>query len=193
MMFECVNDPTWNRRAGRLLGLVLVVGLALAPGAAAQRGPGYVGSQSFIDIAGDDGVTLQVSVSKSLIGLVAGADPELKKLLGGLESVEAVILDLNRRGVAERAKAALRETESRLLKRGWERLVLVREEDTDLRVLILNDETAIQGLVVMVIDTDEGQLVFANVAGAIDLSALEEIGDTFGVPQLGDIDLEDID
>ena len=34
--------------------MALVVGLALAPGAAAQRGPGYVGSQSFIDIAGDD-------------------------------------------------------------------------------------------------------------------------------------------
>lgn len=191
MVYESVKLPMWNRRAGRLLGLLLVVGLALAPGAAAQRGPGYVGSQSFIDIAGDDGVTVQVSVGSSLIGLITGADPELKRLLGGLTSVEAVILDLSRRGVADRARTALRETESRLLKRGWERLVLVREDETDLRVMILNDETAIQGLVVMIVDTDEGQMVFANIAGNLDLSALEEIGDTFGVPHLGDIEIED--
>jgi len=173
--------------------MLLAVGLALAPSAAAQRGPGYVGSQSFIDIAGDDGVTVQVSVGKSLIGLITGSDPELGKLLGGLESVEMVILDLNRRGVADRARAALRETESHLLERRWERLVLVREDETDLRVLVLNDEKNIQGLVVMIIDTDEGQMVFANIAGNLDLSSLEEIGDTFGVPHLGDIDLEDAD
>jgi hypothetical protein len=191
MAYESVNHPVRNRRVCAPLGLLLVVGLALAPGAAAQRGPGYVSSQSFIDIAGDDGVNVQVSIPPSLIKMVVGGDPELKRLLGGLESVEAVILDLDRRGVADRARTALKETESRLLKRGWERLVLVREDETDLRVLILNDETAVQGLVVMIVDSDEGQMVFANIAGAIDLSALEEIGDTFGVPHLGDIDLED--
>lgn len=191
MAYESVKLPKWNRRAGRLLGLLLVVGLALAPGAAAQRGPGYVGSQSFIDIAGDDGVTVQVSVGSSLIKLITGADEELGRLLGGLQSVEAVILDLSRRGVADRARTALKETESRLLRRGWERLVLVREDETDLRVMILNDETAIQGLVVMIIDSDEGQMVFANIAGELDLSSLEEIGDTFGVPHLGDIEIDD--
>ena len=191
MAYESVKLPKWNRRAGRLLGLLLVVGLALAPGAAAQRGPGYVGSQSFIDIAGDDGVTVQVSVGSSLIKPITGADEELGRLLGGLQSVEAVILDLSRRGVADRAKTALKETESRLLRRGWERLVLVREDETDLRVMILNDETAIQGLVVMIIDSDEGQMVFANIAGELDLSSLEEIGDTFGVPHLGDIEIDD--
>ena len=45
----------------------------------------------------------------------------------------------------------------------------------------------------MIVDTDEGQMVFANIAGELDLSALEEIGDQFGVPQLGDIDFEDKD
>jgi hypothetical protein len=183
----------WNRRAGRLLGLLLVVGLALAPGAAAQRGPGFIGTQSFIDIAGDDGVTLQISIGPSLLKMIPRSDPELQRLLGGLQSVEMVILDLNRRGVADRARTALRDTESRLLKRGWERLVLVREDETDLRVLILNDETSIQGLVLMVIDTDEGQMIFANIAGELDLSALEEIGDAVGVPHLGDIEIEDRD
>jgi len=191
MVYESVKRPTWNRRAARLLGLALAVGLALAPGAAAQRGPGYIGTQSFIDIAGDDGVTLQISIGSSLLKMIPRSDPELQRLLGGLESVEMVILDLNRRGVADRARTALRDTESRLLKRGWERLVLVREDETDLRVLILNDETSIQGLVLMVIDTDEGQMIFANIAGALDLSALEEIGDAVGVPHLGDIEIED--
>ena len=193
MAYRSVKHPTRNRQACRLLGLALVVGLALAPGAAAQRGPGYVGSQSFIDIAGDDGVTLQVSISKSLLTLVGNADPEIKKLVGGLESIEAVILDLGRPGVTDRARTALKETESRLRKRGWETMVIVREDETDLRVMILNDETAIQGLVVMIVDTDEGQMIFANIAGELDLSALEEIGDTFGVPHLGDIDLEDLE
>jgi len=193
MEYKSVTHRKSIGRAGPLLAAVLAVALGLAPGAAAQRGPGYVGAQSFIDIAGDDGVTVQVSVGRSLINMFANSDPEMKKLLGGLESVEMVILDLSRRGVGDRARAALRDTESRLLRQGWERLVLVREDETDLRVLVLNDETAIQGLIVMIIDTDEGQMVFINIAGNLDLSSLEEIGDTFGVPQLGDIKIEDRD
>jgi len=188
MAFE--REPRNRGREGSraLLVLVLLAGISALPAAAAKKGPGYVSSDSFVEVAGDDALQVQVSIPSSLLKLITGADPELKRLAGGLESIEAVILDLSRRGVAERARAAMKETEKRLLRSGWERLVLVREEGSEVRVLLLNNEERIDGLVVMVVDGTE--MVFANVAGMIDLAAIEEIGGALGVPGLDDIDFD---
>ena len=60
-------------------------------------------------------------------------------------------------------------------------------------MLALSDGEAIQGLVVMVVDRSEeggAELVFANIAGAIDLAAIQQIGEGFNVPGLDGLDLE---
>ena len=54
---------------------------------------------------------------------------------------------------------------------------LVRSAATPARrgevsVLILTDEESIDGLVVMVLNRDDVELVFTNIAGVIDLNAL---------------------
>ena len=57
-------------------------------------------------------------------------------------------------------------------------------------MLVLSDGEVIQGLTVMVIDMEEGELVFANIAGTLDLAAIQEIGDGLGIPGIEDLDIE---
>jgi hypothetical protein len=87
----------------------------------------------------------------------------------------------------------MREMEARLLNDGWERVARIRDEDTEVKVLVLNDDEAIHGLVVMVADHDEGEMVFANIAGVIDLAAISAIGQSLDIPGLQNLDLGDDD
>jgi hypothetical protein len=45
----------------------------------------------------------------------------------------------------------------------------------------------VDGLVALIFDADDGQLIFANLAGEIDITRLGEIGDRLNVPGLGDV------
>lgn len=181
-------------RGLRALAPLIVLVLAVAPALAASKSAGYVDPQTFIDIAGgDENVAVQVTIGSWLIKPIIEADPDLKALAGGLESIEVVILDLSRQGSAARAKDVLRETESRLRKQGWERLVLVREEDAEVHVVVLGGEDRVEGLVAMVIDMGDNTLVFANIAGTIDLAALQRISETWDIPGLDEIDFDEDD
>jgi hypothetical protein len=169
--------------------LVALAALAVTVAAAADpaRIPGFVDPQAFIDLFGDDAVTVEVSLRGALLKALSGLDPELAATTRGLESIQAVILELGDSPRAERARALVRDTEQRLMRAGWERLARVQDEGAEVKVLVLNDEEAIQGLVVLVVDLDEGNVVFANVAGAIDLSAIARVGDDLDLPGLDQI------
>ena len=183
MMYDNKNRPA--------AALVLLIGLALSPVLAADKGPGYVDPDTFIRIAGDDRVLVQVSISEALLRMITRSDPDLKRVAGGLKSIEAVVLDLSRNGAAEDAHAALLDTENRMLRDGWERLVLVREDDGEVRILILPQDDKIQGLTVLIVNRGDGTMIFANIAGSVDLASLEELGDVFDIPGLDEIDVEE--
>jgi hypothetical protein len=193
MMYDNDRLSKTGRWLHRLAGVVLALAVASSPLLAAGKGPGYVDPTTFIRIAGDDAVQVQVSISEAMLRIVTGSSPELKEIAGGLKSIEAVVLDLSGRGVAENVREALLDAESNLRKKGWERLVLVRDEDGEVRVLVLPAGDRINGLVVLVLDPSDGTMVFANIAGSIDLAKLAEIGESFGVPGLEDVDPDDFD
>jgi hypothetical protein len=173
------------------LALLLACAVACAPRSQAAEGLGYVDSTPFVDIAGSDGVMIEIDMSGPILKTLIGVHPDLKELIGGLESIHAVVLELNGSTRAARAREAILEIEKDLRKRSWQRLALVREEDGEVRVLTLSDGEAIQGLVVMVIDMEEGELVFANIAGEIDLAAIQSIGDGLGIPGIEDLELDE--
>jgi hypothetical protein len=79
-----------------------------------------------------------------------------------------------------------------LLKKNWVRLAKVRDGSEQVSVLILNDETSIRGLTVMVSDSGPGgSFVFANVAGLIDLAAIQRLGEQMNIPGLDQIRSEE--
>jgi hypothetical protein len=165
--------------------VVLALASSLAP---AGDDRGLVDGSEFIRLAGDDAVTVEVSIKGALLKALTSADPELAKVAGGLESIHAVILDVERGDVAQRVVDRMRKVEEQLLSEGWERLARVKDEDSEVKVLVLNDEEAIHGLVVMVADDEE--LVFANISGILDLAAISAIGAGLDIPGLDDLKLE---
>lgn len=183
--------PKRIRLAGTLVVAAVALTLASAPVSAEVKG--FVDKTAFVELAGgEDAVRVEVAIHKSLIGMFcAGLDADLKRIACGLDSIDAVVLDVRGDDRQQRAIEVIRKTEKTLKGRGWERVALVREEDSEVHVLILNDEDAIEGLVVMVMEKNDGELVFVNIAGLIDLEAIQRIAGEWNIPGLEDLDLEE--
>lgn len=174
--------------AGVALCCLMLQPAASAAGNELRNVPGYVDNSVFVELAGGpEAVRVEVSIHPSLLKLVcASLEPDLQEVACGLKSLGAVILDLSRGAVGE-ARDLVAATERDLLRKGWVRMAMIKEQDSEVRVLILNDEKTISGLVVMVLDYDERELVFANVAGVLDLEAMQRIGEKLDIPGLEDL------
>jgi hypothetical protein len=179
-----------TRRFGRALVACGALALASLSTAAAEPARGLVDGTELLALAGEDALTVEISLHGALLRALTKFDPELHAAIGGLESIHAVVFELDEMGSDERARrlSALVErmagTEKGLRAKGWERMVRVKEQGSDVRVLVLNDEEVVRGLVVMAVDRADGRVVFTNIAGTIDLGALERLGQSLDVPGL---------
>jgi len=170
------------------LSLVLAGGLSAAVHAAGEPPPlGFVDGSAFLELAGDDAGTIEISLRGALLRALTSFDPELKRLVGGLESIHAVIVEPEQGASLKRVRELVRRRERSLLGEGWERLARVRDGTADVTVLVLNDEETIRGLVVMAADEEDGSVVFANVAGVIDLAAIAALGEQLEIPGLDQV------
>ena len=80
----------------------------------------------------------------------------------------------------------IRDISKQLKAQDWELVARLKEAaGEEVHVLVLNIDEKIEGMVVMVIDDSE--LVFANIAGTIDMEAISKIGEGFGIPGLSDL------
>jgi len=175
----------------RAIGAMLLVGaLAMLPAAAGDRSrpAGYVDGSMLIDLAGEDALTVEISLHGALLKAITRADEDLDDLAGGLESINAVILDLENVPSRAKIREVVEDIQRDLRRRGWERLARVKEANSVVNVLVLNDAETIQGLVVLVVDEEDQQVIFANVAGVIDLAAIEKLGDELDIPGLDDLE-----
>ena len=176
------------------LGLFLFGPYALGEAKKVPPGPGFVDGKQLIDVVGDDAVLVEVSLGKSLLRMVTGSDPDMKEQLGGLESVYALIVDLSDEETAALVREEVKRIERRLVDDGWERIARIKDTDAEIKVLVLlHEEQMIEGLVVMVfsVEDDEPALVFANIAGLIDMEALEDLGEELDLPGLDELDFDD--
>jgi hypothetical protein len=153
-----------------------------------EKHPGFVDGSAFLALAGEDTTTVEVNLHGALLKAILGFDPELKELVAGLESIHAVILSYEKDGRAAKALDLMRQTESKLIDREWEVLTRIRNGESNVTVLVLNDEESIQGLVVLVADAGGHEVVFANIAGTIDLAAIAKLGESLEIPGLDQVD-----
>ncbi len=192
-------------RSVKSLGLVAatVVGMASASALARdgdhKRHRGYVDGSAFAALASEDGTLIEVSINGPLLKTVASAlgeeNEEIAGFLGGIVSISAVVIedadddDGDARAMAAKIADDLKED-------GWDQVARVREGDESVTVLVLLDdkhEGSLAGITVMVSE-GEGEIVFANIAGRIDLSLVGKFAHGFGLPgldQLVGMDLED--
>jgi hypothetical protein len=152
------------------------------------KGPGFVDGSRFLELATEDTGVVEVNLHGGILKAITAFDPDLKKLAGGLESIHAVILSFEKRTSASRALEVMRQTERRLVDRKWDVLTKIKNGDSNVTVLVLGEEETIRGLVVLAADAGGEEVVFANIAGIIDLAAIAKLGETLEIPGLDQID-----
>jgi hypothetical protein len=185
------------QRISRLIGAIAVLAiLAVGPAWGQAKDytkiPGYVDKEGFSGLAGEDDVQIEVWLPGSLLKIVGAVDPELGELVSGLQLAQAVVVETKDAEKSRRLVERMRSIESGLLKKGWIRLAKIKDGGEQVSVLILNDDESISGLTVMVSESgSEGSFVFANVAGRIDLAAIQSIGEQMNIPGLDQLELEE--
>jgi hypothetical protein len=162
--------------------LAAVPAHAAAPKASSH--PGFLSLQPFLDLATPDDDVTEVNVGPELLGALTEGmdDPELRKMMGGLVAVHAVVLGLTGSDVSarlDRARRLVGDTTKRLTDAGWESIVRVKEKTNAVSVLTKSAgaEGKIHGLAVLVVETDEDepQVVFANIAGTLDMAQVRRL------------------
>jgi len=153
---------------------------------------GYVDKQGFSDLAGENDVQIEVWLPGSLLKIAGAIDPDLGELVSGLELAQAVVVETDDAAKSRRLVERMRSIESGLLKKGWVRLAKIKDGGEQVSVLILNDDESISGLTVMVSESgSSGSFVLANVAGRIDLEAIQRLGEQMDIPGLDQLELEE--
>ena len=152
-----------------------------------DRPPGYVDGSIFLEFAGEDDELIEISLEGPLLKVLGKAftqqDPDLARLVGQLDSINAVVIESGGDKDMSRAFDLIKKLTRGLEERGWERLARIREKDSRIIDMALHDGAVIQGLTVLVVEGD-GELVFANIAGRIDLAQIGKLGANFGFPGL---------
>lgn len=185
-----------------LAAAALLLAAPVAHAAAAAKPsshPGFLSLQPFLDLASPDDDVTEVNVGPELLQSLSQGmdDPEVRKMLGGLVAVHAVVLGLTGGDVSprlERARRLVADTTKRLTDAGWESIVRVKEKNSAVSVLTRSAgaEGKIHGLAVLVVETDEDepQIVFANIAGTLEMSQIRRLSsglhlDLPGLDELG--------
>lgn len=154
--------------------------------------PGYVNCSQILDIFDDDDVRIEIHLSGRLLRAALGFDSDLTSMVRGLEKIDALIAVAEDDATLAEAKSMFRRMDAELRDAGWETIARVREGGDDVRVLVLEDEEQIVGVVVLVLGIDgvgDGtEVVCTNIAGSVDLAALRELGEEFEIPGLDEFD-----
>ena len=180
------------------LAVSLLVPALLAAGASPARAadpptlPGYVDGKGFASLATEQSELVQISIGGQLLKAIAGSfaqeDPGLAKLLGQIESVQAVVVGFGGDGErAARAEKLVGEMRERLGRDGWETLAQIQDKGSRVTVQVRSGEIGVNGLVVLVLDRNQGKVVFANLAGLIDLAKIAAVGKGLKVPGLDQV------
>ena len=173
---------------------------ALAAGADTQVtvSGGYVDGAMFRELVDESKEIVEVNLEGAILQALASpkhgdhddADDakdakDAQDLFGKLKSIHAVIGTV--KGPASAALALVQKTDQRLAASGWQRITRISDPTSTITVLTHTTANKIDGLVALIFDSDDKELVFANLAGEIDITRLGEIGERFNVPGLDQV------
>jgi len=152
----------------------------------AAESSGYVDFGKFSPPA-SGGQFVEVNIGDNLISMVArlaaAQEPEVADLLGGLKRIRVNVIGLNednRGEIGERLEGIGAELD----RRGWERIVTVREGGEQVNVhLKTREEEAVEGIVVTIIEGGK-EAVLVNVVGDIRPEQLVTLGERFNIDPL---------
>lgn len=145
--------------------------------------PGYVDLSQFLHK--DKDLITEVEISNPLLSLVAGAtaqeDAELSRMLQVIKLIKVYSFDVKPNEMAA-LNERIQSADAGLIKAHWERFVKVREGKELTTVYLKMDQKQVVGLALL--SVDEKEAAFINIVGAIDLKAMNRLGEKFNIPKL---------
>jgi len=118
-----------------------------------------------------------------MISAMVGRDePELGKLLRKLKLIQVRVfrdVEDHDRKLASKNAASLAKS---LAKKGWEKMVSIREEGQTVDILLRMRKESIAGLAVLVVEAD--QVVLLNIVGELDPALLGKLTGNLGLPDM---------
>jgi hypothetical protein len=152
---------------------------------------GYVDGAMFRALVDETQDVVEVNLDGAILQALAKSksddhgDGDAKDLFAKLKSIHAVIGTV--KGPAAEALALVKRTDQKLVAAGWQRVTRITDATSTVTVLTHTVADHIDGLVALIFDSDDKELVFANLAGEIDVTKLGEIGERLNVPGLDQV------
>lgn len=168
--------------------VALFAGQAIAQDvdAKTRKLPGYVDFKAMKMFKGQEArveVFLKEPMLKLVNQFVRKEDPELHDVLGKLKLVRVQVFDIDPDMIAQFTEVT-NNVSGELDKKGWERIVRVRDDDDNVDVYLLPSENyeSILGIVVMA--AEDEQAVFVNIVGEIRPEDVSRLGEHFDINEL---------
>lgn len=152
---------------------------------------GYVDEAMFRALVDDNQDVVEINLDGAILQALAkngSSDHDTrgtKDVFAKLKSIHAVIGTV--KGPADAALALVQKTDKRLVAAGWQRVTRISDATSTISVLTHTVNDKVDGLVVLIFDSKDKELVFANLAGEIDVTQLGAIGERFNVPGLDQV------
>ena len=182
--------------------MCVLLSLALAAAVAAKdrkqtedytKHPGYVDFDA-LEIFADEDAKIEVYLKQPMLKLLSEfakhEDPDLFEIFAKLKLVRVQVFEVTRE-LAEKFEEVSSKTIKELDKKGWERVVRVREDDDRVYVYLKpsDDYDFIEGIVVIAIE-DFDEAVFVNIVGEINPADIGRLSGHFGIEELHSIRYE---
>ncbi len=162
---------------------------AVAQNESVKNEPGYFNFAEFGEYNENDLMT-EVHLGPHLLKLAAKATEKNEEGIGDVISglklikVEVYRVGKEQSEVTER----MEKMNDKLNDSGWERIVMSKDDGNRVFVFIKTKDDIIVGLVVTAYESpdldDEGQAVYVNIVGDIDLEKIGELSSKFDIPNL---------
>lgn len=177
-------------KPGLLLALLLLSAPAQGQDSLTDQ-PGYVDFGDLNSMTQSD-PEVEISLGNALIRFLCAAvreeDEELADTLCKLRSIRISVFSLDPEDY-EQARDKANEISGQLEKKGWEPAVVMRAEDSTVRMYMRMVGDKVAGMAVMVIEPGE-DAVFMNIVGEIDPAQLGRVAARFGV-DLNDLKVDE--
>ncbi len=173
---------------------LLVLGASVTLTASAETpkvSGGYVDATMFKEMVDESQDVVEVNLEGPILQALAksksedSGDHEADELFAKLKSIHAVIGTV--KGSSAAAMALVQKTDKALTAAGWQRIARITDSTSSVSVLTHTVNDKIDGLVALIFDTEDKELVFANLEGQIDITKLGEIGRRLDVPGLDQV------
>lgn len=181
-----------------IFNMMLVFFFAAAFTVSAQKDyksqPGYFNFEKFAQHSEDDLMTevfLESKLLKMAAKVTGDKEQDLSDVIAGLDLISVRIYSVkanDKNGYYNKIESM----DKNLKSNNWDRIVMTRDDGDYANVYVKTKDELIVGLVVVALDdastNNEGQIVYVNIVGDIDLSKIGKLSSRFDIPNLDKVD-----